>query len=134
IWLQNEEDREKPSRLLLLVQNEAGYLDLCDILTRAWLGNQYKGRAEVRRAWLEGRSGLIALSGARMGDVGQALESGNMELARQCARDWAGLFPDAFFIELQRCGADGDELYVQAAMRLAAELDLPVVATHPIQF
>ncbi len=134
IWLQNEEDREKPSRLLLLVQNEAGYLDLCDILTRAWLGNQYKGRAEVRRAWLEGRSGLIALSGARMGDVGQALESGNMELARQCARHWAGLFPDAFFIELQRCGADGDELYVQAAMRLAAELDLPVVATHPIQF
>lgn len=43
IWLQNEEDREKPSRLLLLVQNEAGYLSLCDILTRAWLGNQYKG-------------------------------------------------------------------------------------------
>ncbi|WP_302357058.1 DNA polymerase III subunit alpha [Alcaligenes sp. YSL9] len=134
IWLQNEEDREKPSRLLLLVQNEAGYLSLCDILTRAWLGNQYKGRAEVQRAWLKECSGLIALSGARMGDVGQALADGNLDLARDCARHWADLFPGTFYIELQRSGADGDELYVQAAMRLAAEMDLPVVATHPIQF
>ena len=134
IWLQNEEDREKPSRLLLLVQNDAGYLSLCDILTRAWLGNQYKGRAEVQRAWLKECSGLIALSGGRMGDVGQALADGNLELARDCARHWQDLFPGAFYIELQRSGADGDELYVQAAMRLAADMDLPVVATHPVQF
>src|SRR5690625_4897480 len=45
VWLENEQDRDKPQRLLLLARNHAGYLALCDLLSRAWLTNQYKGRA-----------------------------------------------------------------------------------------
>ena len=45
-----------------------------------------------------------------------------------------GAFPGSYYIELQRAGFDGDEAYTQAAMRLAAEAGLPVVATHPVQF
>ena len=134
VWLQNETDRDKPYRLLLLVSSEQGYLHLCEILTQAWLDNQYRGRAEVRREWLAGKSGLILLSGGRAGDIGQALEAGRDDEAMQWARAWASDFPDHYYIELQRTGADGDEAYVQAAMRLAAQLDLPVVATHPVQF
>src|SRR6187402_736995 len=46
----------------------AGYLALCDILTRAHAENHWRGRAEVRREWLRGRDGLIALSGGQYGD------------------------------------------------------------------
>ncbi|MFT0850895.1 DNA polymerase III subunit alpha [Achromobacter sp. F4_2707] len=134
VWLENEQDREKPQRLLLLARNHDGYLSLCDLLSRAWLTNQYKGRAELKREWLEQAKGLILLSGGRAGDVGQALEAGREAEAEAFARQWAELYPDAYFIELQRTGADGDEGYVQAAIRLAVKLDLPVVATHPIQF
>ncbi|NLZ11569.1 MAG: DNA polymerase III subunit alpha [Alcaligenaceae bacterium] len=134
IWVQNEADRDKPHRLLLLVRNNAGYLQLCEILTRSWLENQYAGRAEVKRQWLEGADGLIVLSGGRLGDIGQALEAGRDAEAQVLAQQWAARFPGAFYIELQRSGADGDEPYVQAAMRLAATLGLPVVATHPVQF
>ncbi|HUH88455.1 MAG TPA: DNA polymerase III subunit alpha [Pusillimonas sp.] len=133
VWLQNEIDRDKPHRLLLLARNHAGYLQLCELLTQAWLDNQYAGRAELKREWLTGLDGLIVLSGARAGDIGQALEAGNAELAQRLGRQWAELFPGRFYIELQRA-ADGDEAYVQAAMRLAAQLNLPVVATHPVQF
>ncbi|CAM5415424.1 DNA polymerase III subunit alpha [Eoetvoesiella caeni] len=134
IWVQNETEPNKPHRLLLLVSTHQGYLNLCDILTRSWLDNQHMGRAEVRSEWLQGRQGLIVLSGGRGGDVGQALESGRDDEARMLARRWAGLFPGSYYIELQRSGAEGDEAYVQAALRLAGELDLPVVATHPVQF
>lgn len=134
IWVQNEADRDKPHRLLLLVKNNAGYLQLCEILTRSWLENQYAGRAEVKQQWLEGADGLIVLSGGRLGDIGQALEAGRDAEAQVLARQWAARFPGAFYIELQRAGADGDEPYVQAAMRLAAAAGLPVVATHPVQF
>ncbi|RIY40200.1 DNA polymerase III subunit alpha [Neopusillimonas maritima] len=134
IWIENEADRDKPHRALLLVRNQAGYLALCEILTRAWLENQYAGRAEVRRPWLDNVEGLIMLSGGRAGDVGQALEAGRDAEARVLAQYWRRRFPDAFYIELQRTGADGDEAYVQSALQLAAELDLPVVATHPVQF
>src|SRR3546814_16827753 len=78
VWLENEQDREKPSRLLLLASNQQGYLALCEILSRAWLDNQYKAREEVRREWLVGREGLIVIYGGKAGDVGQLLEEGKL--------------------------------------------------------
>lgn len=134
LWLRNEEDRDKPFRILLLASSHDAYLELCRLLTRAWLENTYRNRAELDRSWLNGRSGLIALSGGRAGDVGQALENGKMDEAARLARQWEADFPDSYFIELQRAGFEGDEAYVQSALRLAARERLPVVATHPIQF
>jgi len=51
-WVENETDRDKPARLLLLARSREGYRSLCDLLTRAWLTNQHRGRAEIKRAWL----------------------------------------------------------------------------------
>ncbi|MCV6799361.1 DNA polymerase III subunit alpha [Achromobacter ruhlandii] len=134
VWLSNDEDPAKPFRVLLLVRNHQGYLNLCELLSRAFLTNQGKGRAEIRREWLQGQDGLIVLSGGRGGDVGQALDAGNAVSALALARQWAHMFPGSYYIELQRAGMDGDEAYTQAAMRLAGEAGLPVVATHPVQF
>ena len=107
VWLQNETDRDKPFRILLLCASRAGYLRLCDLLSRAWLRNQHRGRAEIARAWLEEKArteGLIALSGARRGDVGQALLGDHAEAAERLAADWARHFPGRYYLELQRAG------------------------------
>jgi DNA polymerase III subunit alpha len=135
-WIENEADRDKPSRLLLLVRSREGYRSLCDILTRAWLTNPYRGRAEINRAWLAdgGARGLVALSGALAGDVGGLIVQGNTAQAERTAREWAAIFPDAYYIELQRAGHRDSELYVERAVQLAARLGLPAVATHPVQF
>ncbi len=134
VWLANEQDRDKPFRVLLLVQNRQGYLNLCELLSRAWTSNQFKGRAELQREWLENQEGLIVLSGGVAGDVGQALLAGRTDQAEALARQWSAHFPRSYYIELQRTGPQADERYVQLAMQLAARLDLPVVATHPVQF
>jgi DNA polymerase-3 subunit alpha len=133
-WLQNPADPDKPFRVLLLATGHDSYLELCELLTRAWIENVHLDKAELRREWLNGRRGLIVLSGGRMGDVGYALEAGRTDDARQLASQWSADFPGSFFIELQRAGFEQDESYVQAALRLAADCGLPVVATHPIQF
>ncbi|MDO8595769.1 MAG: PHP domain-containing protein, partial [Sulfuricaulis sp.] len=75
VWIENESERDKPHRLLLLVQSRTGYLRLSELLSRAWLENAYRGRAEIRKAWFSqaGTEGLIALSGAMHGDMGAAL-------------------------------------------------------------
>src|SRR5260370_39943609 len=92
-WLQNDADRDKPYRFLLLCASHAGYLRLCELLSRAWLKNQHRARAEIARSWLEGGSdGLIALSGAAAGDVGPALLADHAESAERLARSLAGLF------------------------------------------
>ncbi|MEO8332059.1 MAG: DNA polymerase III subunit alpha [Gallionella sp.] len=135
VFISNDADRDRPYRLLLLCQSDAGYLLLCRLLTRAYLENQHRGRAELRREWLHhGTDGLIALSGAHLGDVGNALLSGNAKQARQFAREWAGLFNNRYYLEVQRAGFADEEHYILAATQLAAELGLPVVATHPVQF
>ncbi len=138
IWLENETNRDQPCRLLLLCSSNAGYLRLCDLITRGYTRNQHRGRPEIKREWLgleEGANdGLILLSGAGAGDVGQALLSGNDDLARKLALGWQRLFPNRFYIELQRVGQAQQELYIAKALGLAASLGIPPVATHPIQF
>ena len=135
-WIQNPADRDKPSRLLLLCASRPGYLRLCDLLSRAWLRNQHRARAEIARGWLEdeGTEGLIALSGASFGEVGQALLTDNAEGAERLARDWSALFPGRYYIELQRAGFPNGDALVSRSVALATRLGLPVVATHPIQF
>ena len=70
VWITNAADRDKPFRLQLLVKNHQGYLNLCELLTKASLTNQFKGRSEIDETWFKQHAeGLIALSGARLGDV-----------------------------------------------------------------
>ncbi|HQS56974.1 MAG: DNA polymerase III subunit alpha [Gallionellales bacterium 35-53-114] len=135
VFVSNDAEREQPFRLLLLCQSSAGYLRLCDLLTRAYLENQYQGRPEIRKEWLQGGTeGLIALSGAQLGEVGTTLLNGNAASARILAQEYAGLFPSRFYLEVQRCGFAREETHVRETVNLAAELALPVVATHPVQF
>ena len=136
LWLENSKNRDQPYRLMLLCQTLDGYTKLCGLLSRAYLENQYRGRPEIKQAWLAelGTEGLLMLSGALMGDVGQAILQGNSNAAKQLAQAWSDLFPNRFYIELQRAGHSQQEFYISNAIALATALDLPVVATHPVQF
>ncbi len=123
------------SRMVLLVQGRQGYLNLSELLARAWTQNVVKAQAVVKLAWLKELSeGLILLSGAQAGPVGQALVQGDAVRAADVALQLASMFPHRFYLELQRAGRADDEGHVSAAVQLAARLKLPVVATHPVQF
>jgi len=126
---------DAPARVLALVCDRQGYLNLSELLTRAWTQGVVKAQAVVQWDWLrELAGGLILLSGAQAGPVGLALAQGNAALAGDLARQLAAAFPGRFYLELQRAGRADDQAHVAAAVQLAARLDLPVVATHPVQF
>ena len=58
------EDPSSLSRLVLLCQNRIGYLNLCRLLSRAYLEGQQHGVAQCEHHWIaEYAEGLIALSG-----------------------------------------------------------------------
>ncbi|MEP6789847.1 MAG: DNA polymerase III subunit alpha [Ramlibacter sp.] len=123
------------SRMVVLVQNRQGYLNLCELLARAWTRNVVKAQAVCKLEWLrELGEGLIALSGAQAGPVGLALMQGDAQRAGEAALELATIFPHRFYIELQRANRPDDEAHVTAAVQLAARMKLPVVATHPVQF
>jgi DNA polymerase-3 subunit alpha len=66
--------------------------------------------------------------------VGQALVQGDAARATDLALQLASIFPHRFYLELQRAGRHDDGVQVAGAVQLAARLNLPVVATHPVQF
>jgi DNA polymerase III subunit alpha len=135
VWITHDTERDAPFRAILLAADRSGYLRLCDWLSRAYRTNQHRGRAELRREWFaEGTQGLIALSGARQGEVGASLAQGNSSGAERAAREWSAWFPQRFYLEVQRAGFPDDDTLVAATAALAADLALPVVATHPVQF
>ena len=136
VWIANLEAPDKPTRLLLLVQNGIGWRNLCELLTRAYRTNMHRGRAMLLPEWFDGAAGegLIALSGAHQGDVGLALVNESLETARTQARAWAARFPGRYYLEIQRDGRPECEVHLAHALALAEELGLPVVATHPVQF
>jgi DNA polymerase III subunit alpha len=139
VQITNPKERDRPFKALLLAKNRSGYLRLCELLSRAWIENEYRGRGELIMEWFDqgdvaGNLGLIVLSGAVDGDVGQSLIAGREEAAEQLAATWLKRFPGAYFLELQRAGREQDERHVRLAAKLGAKMGIPLVATHPVQF
>ncbi len=135
IYLYNPEDASSPYRLTLLARNRQGYVVLTELISKAYQQGQHQGIPMIHRQWLEqNHQGLIVLSGAMEGDIGEALLSDNFALAKERAEYWWALFPDCFYLELQRVGKQDESRYIQAAVQLATELELPVVATNDVRF
>jgi DNA polymerase-3 subunit alpha len=135
VLISNPAEPDHSSRLVLLCQNREGYLNLCQLLSKGYQEGQYHGVPYLRRDWISLHSaGLIALSGGREGDVGQALINQHPNKARQLAQGWMKDFPDRFYLEIQRTGREQEQRHERHALQLAAELKLPVVASNDVRF
>ncbi|MBK1650080.1 DNA polymerase III subunit alpha [Rhabdochromatium marinum] len=128
-------DPAHPQRLVLLAQDLTGYRHLTELISRAYLERQDTGFPRIDRAWLKERAaGLIALSAGCEGDVGRALVRGHPEDARQRLDAWLELFGERFYLEVMRTGRADEDLYIEAAVELAAARSVPVVATNDVRF
>ena len=132
----NDDEPERPFRLILLCQNIDGYRNLSRILSKAYLQGQQRGQPLVYREWLDNAScaGLLALSGGLHGDIGHALLLGHEEQARERLQNWRGIFENRFYLELIRAGRPGEEDVVQASLKLASAHRVPVVASNDVRF
>ena len=99
----NPIDQAMPYRMTLYVQNEIGYYNLTELISRAYLEGQHQGVPMIPSSWFENQNtGLIALSGAKEGQIGCALRRGRKDDASACLEDWATVFEHRFYLELQR--------------------------------
>jgi DNA polymerase-3 subunit alpha len=135
VLLRHPDNPDHISRLVLLCQDRTGYLNLCELLSRGYTEGQHHGIPYLRNDWIaRSADGLIALSAGREGDIGQALLNNHPNRARQLAEDWMRLFPDRFYIEIQRSGREQEQAYETAALHLASKLGLPVIASNDVRF
>ncbi|MDR3501488.1 MAG: DNA polymerase III subunit alpha [Legionella sp.] len=126
---------ERISSLVLLCLNAEGYKNLTCLVSKAYQEGQHQGQPRVQNQWIEEYSaGLIALSGGKFGDIGQALLANDLELAKNRARHWQNLFSNRFYLEIQRTGRPDETQYNEQLIALADELQLPLVATNDVRF
>ncbi len=135
VLILNPDDPASPYYLTLLVNNYKGYITLTELISKAYQEGQHQGVPLLKYEWIEANhDGLIALSGALQGDIGKALLAENSAEATRLAKYWGHLFPDRFYLELQRIGRPDEERYIASAIDLALATDLPVVATNNVRF
>ncbi|CAM3731033.1 DNA polymerase III subunit alpha [Pseudomonas wadenswilerensis] len=135
LWLANSDPDAPLSRICLLAMDAKGYRNLTELISRGWVDGQRNGLVIIERQWIvEASEGLIALSAAKEGDIGMALLNGNPDEAEALLRDWLQMFPERFYVEVQRTNRAGDEEYLHAAVALADKLGAPLVATNDVRF
>jgi DNA polymerase-3 subunit alpha len=121
--------------LPLYAQDESGWNNLCDLVSRAHLERPLELEPHVALADLEGRTdGLIALTGAAEGAVTRLLAEDKADRARDMVERLAGLFPGRLYVELARRGNAVEEAAEAGLVDLAYAADLPLVATNPANY
>lgn len=137
VWVHDPEFDQHLSMTLLCLNNE-GYQNITNLISKAYLdGERVSDTPLVDKAWMtpESCKGLAALSGAMDGDVGRYLLRDNPEAAKAAAEQWVGVFgQDNVYLELSRLGLENEALYIERAVQLAYECDLPVIATQNVRF
>ena len=129
------EEDERRHQVTFLAQSTEGYRNLTVLISQAYQEGQILGRPLLRRDWIQEKSqGLIALSGGRNGEVGQHLVAGRPQEAVTALQWWMSLFPDRYYLELQRTGRENEEDYLHSAVELASAENCPVVATNEVCF
>ena len=136
-WIEAVDPAQEPARVIFLAESHAGYLKLCDWLTRAFRDNQQRGRAMIKRDWIADATlteGVFCLSGGWFGDIGFALRNGQTATAERAVKFWSTAFPGRFAMEIHRAGFEDEHRFIEASVVLATQFRIPLVATHPMQF
>ncbi|WP_430390824.1 DNA polymerase III subunit alpha [Dyella sp. 20L07] len=134
LWVSSPDD-PRPWRLTLICQNRDGYLNLSRLVSRAWRDGQQSGRALIDANWLtpEATAGLIGLLG-RESEVGRIAVNQGVDAATARLRPFATQMADRIYLELTRTGREGEENWNAAALGLATQLNLPVIASNDVRF
>jgi error-prone DNA polymerase len=120
-------------RYPLLVESRAGYQNLCRLITQMKLRAK-KGEGHVLREEVaEKAAGLICLTGGEEGPLAHALANGGIGAAAESVRQLCEIFGRGnVYIELQRHFSREEEARNQAAVEIAHQLQLPLLATNGV--
>lgn len=126
---------DNTSMLTLLCQNQTGYKNLTRLVSKAYVEGQYQGVPHLHFQWIASHAeGLIALSGGNKGDIGKALLAGEESTANTLALNWSTTFSGRFYLEIQRTGRPGENIYNECVVQFADRHQLPLVATNDVRF
>lgn len=120
--------------LILLAKNKAGYKNLVQLDSMAFVdGFYYKPKIDYK-VLKEHSEGVICLSACVAGGIPRRLLNGDYEGAKQLALYLQGIFGEDFYIEIQNHGLDEEKRVLPLLVRLADEIGAEIVATNDVHY
>ena len=121
--------------VLLLCQNHEGYLNLSELISKAYLNEQGISIVSVTEEQLiTHQKGLLMISSPTSSDISKHFLSNNFEIAKKTALKWKSIFKDRYYMSVQRTERPSDESLLNLIIDLGLEVEVPIVATNDVQF
>lgn len=122
--------------IVVLVQSELGYRNLCWIISEAFMKSDDAEKPAAQWSYLDnGRAeGLICLTGGYRGPIGKHLLNGRADKAGEAVERLKRLFDDRVYVEIQRHDLDNENKIEAGLIDLAYKFDVPLVATNDCYF
>ncbi|MEM7411032.1 MAG: DNA polymerase III subunit alpha [Myxococcota bacterium] len=122
------------NHLLLLAQNETGYKNLIYLVSKGYLeGFYYKPRIDMD-ILRDHSQGLIATSGCLSSMVSRAITGGQVDTAWQLVEEFSRIFPDRYYLEMQRHGIGLQDTVNAELTKMAVDMKLPLLATNDAHY
>ena len=135
--LEKGQGRSPASRsyhMVLLVQNEVGYKNLCSLVTSGFTEGMYYFPRIDREILSKYSEGLICTTACLRGEVNDHLLKGDYQSAQETVSFYKDLFPGRFYIELQNHGLEEDKRLIPEAVKIARDFELPLIATNDVHY
>ncbi|MFN2637042.1 MAG: DNA polymerase III subunit alpha [Gemmatimonadaceae bacterium] len=128
-------DRGKPYfHLVLLAQNATGYRNLVKLSSLAYTEGFYAKPRMDRELLAKYNEGIVVSSACMAGEIARHLLADEYDQARETASWYADVFKDRYYLEVQAHSSENQDTLNQRVFQLAAELNLPVLATNDAHF
>ena len=121
--------------VILLCQNHEGYLNLSELISKAYLNDTKEFTVSVsENQIINHNKGLIMISSPTSSDISNLLISNEFQVAKNKALQWKNIFDDRYYASVQRTGRKSDESLLNLVIDLGIDLQVPIVAMNDVQF
>ena len=127
--------QDEPSSIVLLCQHIQGFQNLSRLITKSFTEGQFRGNPLVQFDWLKNyNDGLIVIDCADTGDFSNSTLLQDDGKVESNFEKWMSVFPDRYYLELQRIGRKGQDGHINEAINFAEKFSVPLVATNNVRF